>query len=158
MNPEARLLLELLRIISDQSSPLSISPTNQVDWLRFQELVLRHHLAALFSQELPEDTPLPSPVRDQWETEYHRQLARKVLEQDCLSRILKAFDRSGIKVIVLKGPYLAQKYYPHPALRPCDDIDFLIHPADKPTASRIIREMNFSVVEETATAEKFTET
>jgi putative nucleotidyltransferase-like protein len=158
MNPEASLLFELLRIISGQSSPQSISPTNRVDWPRFQELVSRHRLSALFHRELPENTPLPSPVRKNWQDEYNRQLARTVLEQDCLNRILEAFNRSGIKTILLKGPHLAEEYYPHPALRPCDDIDLLIQPDDKMAASRIVQTMGFTSIEETATAEKFAQT
>lgn len=157
MNPEARLLLELLHIISGQSSPQSISPTNRVNWPQFQELVRRHRLAALFHRKLPSDTPLPSPVWENWEKEYHHQLARTVLEQDCLSRILEAFARSGIKSIVLKGPHLAQEYYPHPALRPCDDIDLLIRPDDRLRASRTVQTMGFTSLEETATAKKFSQ-
>ncbi|MEA1928800.1 MAG: nucleotidyltransferase family protein [Candidatus Auribacterota bacterium] len=155
--PPTRLLLELLHIISGQFLPRALSPTNRVDWPLFQELVRRHRLSALFHRELPDDTPLPSPVRDKWEEEYHRQLARTVLEQDCLSRILEAFTRSGIKSIVLKGPHLAQEYYPHPALRPSDDIDLLIQPEDQIPAGKIIRKMGFSIVEESATAEKFSQ-
>ncbi len=157
MNPETRLLLELLSILTGQSSPNSISPTNRVDWPRFQELVRRHRLSALFHRELPDDTPLPSPVLGNWEDEYHRQLARTVLEQDCLSRILEAFARSGIKSIVLKGPHLAQVYYPHPALRPCDDIDLLIQPDDRLHAARIVHVLGFTSLEENATAEKFSQ-
>lgn len=157
MNPEARLLFELLHIISGQASPQYISPTNRVDWPRFQELVRHHRLSALFYRELPDDTPLPSSVRKIWQDEYHHQLARTVLEQDCLNRILEAFARSGIKSIILKGPHLAQEYYHHPALRPCDDIDLLIHPDDKMAASRIVQTMGFTSLEETVTAEKFSQ-
>jgi hypothetical protein len=128
-----------------------------VDWPRFQELVRRHRLAALFHRELPEETPLPSPVRENWENEYYRQLARIVLEQDCLNRILEAFARSGIQSIVLKGPHLAQDYYPHPALRPCDDIDLLIQPDDKLHAAQIVHALGFTSLEETATAKKFSQ-
>ena len=157
MSPEARLILELLHILSGQSSSHSISPTNRVDWPRFQKLVRDHRLSALFHRELPEETPLPSPLREAWEDEYNRQLARTVLEQDCLSRILEAFARSEIKSIVLKGPHLAQEYYPHPALRPCDDVDLLIKPNDRLPASRIVQTMGFISIEETATAEKFSQ-
>lgn len=157
MTPEARLLLELLPILSGQSSPRSIPQTNRVDWMKFLTLVRRHRLSALFHRELPDDTPLPSPVRETWQDEYYRQLARTVLEQDCLGRILEAFTRSGIKPIVLKGPHLAKEYYPHPALRPCDDIDLLIQPGDKLRASRIVQTMGFTSIDETSTAEKYSQ-
>jgi|GEM_PF-1495814 len=155
MIPEASLLLQLLQITTGRTNPGSVSPHNRVDWPRFQELVRRHRLSALFHRELPDNGPLPSSIREAWEDEYNRQLARTVLEQDCLNRILRALAQEGIQPIVLKGSHLSQEYYPHPALRPCDDIDLLIKPEDKLPVSLIIQEAGFSVIEETSTAMKF---
>ena len=43
-----------------------------------------------------------------------------------LGRLLKRFEGERIPVIPLKGPALAEALYPHPALRPCSDLDLLI--------------------------------
>jgi putative nucleotidyltransferase-like protein len=43
-----------------------------------------------------------------------------------LERLLERFEGARIPVIPLKGPALAETLYPHPALRPCGDLDLLI--------------------------------
>ncbi len=45
-----------------------------------------------------------------------------------LREILTAFEHEGIEALVLKGPALAVKVYPHPATRPFADIDLLVRP------------------------------
>ena len=157
MTPETSLLLQLFKVITARAKPGSVCPPDQVNWPRFQRLVRRHRLSPLFHRELSGEIRLPSPTRENWENEYYRQLARSVMEQDCLNRILEAFARSGIQSIVLKGPHLAQDYYPHPALRPCDDIDLLIQSDDRLHAARIVHALGFTSLEETATAEKFSQ-
>jgi hypothetical protein len=43
-----------------------------------------------------------------------------------LRRLLKRFEVEKIPVIPLKGLALAETFYPHPAIRPCTDLDLLV--------------------------------
>jgi hypothetical protein len=69
---------------------------------------------------------VPDDILDQLKKGYTWSLSRNILLLDELDRVLKAFDESGIEVIVLKGADLAQTVYPDIALRPMSDLDILI--------------------------------
>lgn len=56
--------------------------------------------------------------------------ARHLLMSRELGRVLRRFAAEGVAVIPLKGPFLADTLYPHPALRPFSDVDLLIRPED----------------------------
>ena len=55
-----------------------------------------------------------------------------------LTQLLKLFDRDGIQAVVLKGPVVAETYYPDPGLRPYGDLDLLIHEADLIAVSEML--------------------
>jgi hypothetical protein len=146
MVAECQLLGDLLRYLGQQSKRYSVCPERQIDWSLFLDLVRRHRLAGLFYREL-QDSPwralIPPRIWEDLKEEFHSQLARTVLNQDQLHRILSFFKRKGIDSIVLKGSHLAEGYYPHPALRPGDDIDILIQPRDRESVYSFIEENNW---------------
>ena len=55
--------------------------------------------------------------------------------------MLQRLRGSGIRVIVLKGAYLAEAVYRDAALRPMTDVDLMVPRADAPAARAILREM-----------------
>jgi hypothetical protein len=57
--------------------------------------------------------------------------ARHVVMTRVLAHVLQRCAGEGIAVIVLKGPVLAERVYPDPALRPFSDLDLLVPPADR---------------------------
>lgn len=60
-----------------------------------------------------------------------------------LAELLAAFNARQIPVLVLKGVYLAPSIYPHPALRPMNDIDLLFKPPDLPAVSPIFESLGY---------------
>jgi hypothetical protein len=52
----------------------------------------------------------------------HLQMERELAEA------LNAFRKRGIEALVLKGPGIGSMLYPHPATRPCGDLDLLVLP------------------------------
>ncbi len=155
MTPAGRLLLDLLSAVGDRPPPIPPAIPEGINWGDFRARVKRHRLGPVFSRKLAGVVPLPGRIGEEWETEYSRQLARTVLGGDCLRQILNDFSRRGIESIVLKGGHLAESYYPHPALRPIDDLDLLIRPGDRRGAAKLLKESGFQIREETATAEKY---
>jgi hypothetical protein len=70
---------------------------------------------------------MPAAVRERLNRCLTESTARHLILTRELARLLDAFDRDGVSVIPLKGPALAETLYPHPAVRPCTDLDLLIH-------------------------------
>jgi hypothetical protein len=64
-----------------------------------------------------------------------------------LKRLLHTFAQHGIKVVPLKGPYLAERVYGDAALRGCCDLDVLVGGADLARAEALLAEMGFDAGE-----------
>jgi len=155
MTPTGRLLLDLLSVVGSRPPPIPPSIPEEINWELFSNRVKSHRLGPLFSRKLPGTLPIPNRLREKWENEYQRQLARAVLSGDCLREVLNLFARRGIETIVLKGGQLAETNYPHPALRPADDIDLLIRPGDARAAAAELDSAGFRLQEKSATANKY---
>lgn len=153
--PEGRFLRDLLLILGGRRTPRPIPSPGQVDWAELRARVKEHRLGPLFHRELPAGLPLPDTVRAEWAEEYERQLGRAILYGDCLRNLLDAFSRQSIDSVTLKGMHLAETYYPHPALRPVDDLDLLIRPRDAKRARKILVGAGGEIREETVTAAKY---
>jgi hypothetical protein len=84
---------------------------------------------------------------------YYQTLAQNTLMYQELERILKALDRAGIEVIVLKGAALAATVYADIGLRPMGDLDLLVKDEQLPRALEVILSMGY--VEEPIPHEEF---
>lgn len=62
------------------------------------------------------------------------------LEQE-LFRIADALERSGVPLVVLKGPALAHTVYPDPSWRPFRDLDLLVRTRDWRTACDLLADV-----------------
>lgn len=60
-----------------------------------------------------------------------------------LGRLLRAFERHQVPVLLLKGAALAYSHYPEPWLRPREDTDLLVRPADAARASAVIEQAGY---------------
>ncbi len=60
-----------------------------------------------------------------------------------LAEIIGAFQKEGIKSLVLKGPALAHTVYPDAALRPYCDLDLLVHPDQMVEARQILEHLDY---------------
>ena len=61
-----------------------------------------------------------------------------------LGRLLERFESERISVIPLKGPVLAETLYPHPALRPCSDLDLLIRRESLRPVDDLLQRLGYS--------------
>lgn len=60
-----------------------------------------------------------------------------------LNALLRAAEREGLEMIVLKGAALAETVYPRPGLRPFGDLDVLVRPADAAQARALLESLGF---------------
>jgi len=74
---------------------------------------------------------------------YYETLARNTVLLQELERILAAFEKAGIAVIVLKGAALAQTVYEDIGLRPMSDIDLLVRPEDVWRATHLLQRLEY---------------
>jgi hypothetical protein len=95
---------------------------NKAAWHRLSTLVSYHMRSPDLSMFVPK------PVLERMKSLYYHNLARNIVLQDELSRLLSAFNNQGIPVIVLKGAALLESIYSDISLRPMGDLDILVQP------------------------------
>jgi hypothetical protein len=91
-------------------------------WHRLSPL-LAHHLMSPDLSEL-----IPMAILKKIRGMYYQSLARSIILQNELSRLLSEFNNQDIPVIVLKGSALLESIYRDISLRPMGDLDILVRP------------------------------
>jgi hypothetical protein len=77
---------------------------------------------------------------------YYQSLARNMLLQEELSRLLSALNNENIPVIILKGSALLDIIYQDISLRPMSDLDILVRPDDLDRAEALVLGMEYSYI------------
>lgn len=70
-------------------------------------------------------------------------LYQNMLIRSEMYKLLDAFERSGIRVIVLKGIRLSERFFGHFSGRGTSDIDLLVHPEDLDRAVSLLESHEF---------------
>jgi hypothetical protein len=110
-------------------------------WKEIVRVAEVHRLSGLLahgvSQFLP---PTERPWRDRVLMMHHRRHSHRLA---ALRRLTDAFQEAGITCVSLKGPLLAERFYPHPFLRPSSDLDLLIPEHTAGAAARLMGKLGF---------------
>ncbi len=120
-----------------------------VDWESLLKNAFWQRLTPLVSYHLrsPDFNPLvPEPITARLKAVHYQSLARNMLLQDELGRILSAFNKEGIPVIVLKGAALLDTVYRDISLRPMSDLDILVRPEDLKRAEALVLRLDYVYV------------
>lgn len=83
----------------------------------------QHGLLALLPPRLPEDD---APLRARFQRLATAARLSDARAREVLDEVLAALSGAGIVPVALKGPVLAERLYPVPALRPSTDLDLLV--------------------------------
>src|SRR3972149_7087801 len=105
--------------------------TGKLNWDLLIQKAIWHRLLLLVSHQLrsPDLSMLvPEPVLEIMKNLQYHSLARNLVLQDELSRLLSELNEQGIPVIVLKGAALLENIYRDISLRPMNDLDILVQP------------------------------
>lgn len=105
--------------------------SDKLDWDLLMQKAVWHRLLLLVSHHLgsPDLSVLvPEPILEKLKSIYYQSLARNMVLQNELSRLLSEFNSHEIPVIVLKGAALLENVYRDISLRPMNDIDILVRP------------------------------
>ena len=122
------LLLDMLGTCRQPDVSLTRSMDSS-DWRTFMEMVEQHRLAPLLYWRLTHEhtnLPIPAAIRSRLEQEFKASAMRGLLLQRELILIHRMLEQAQIPYAALKGAYLALFSYPHPALRPLRDLDYLV--------------------------------
>ncbi len=96
-------------------------------------------------EETVPDFPLAQRLAAQAARDEETTLLRFFQFHGHLSDLLRAAEREGLEVIVLKGAALAETVYPRPGLRPFGDLDILVRPSDAVRARILLESLGYVV-------------
>lgn len=101
-----------------------------LDWNYILEICHKHKLLSVLYNITKNDSTIPEHVLDFLSNEHFIWTHRSATQQREFLAILEQLNNQGIKVILLKGVYLAEKCYPDLSERPYWDMDILVEKED----------------------------
>ena len=101
---------------------------------------LLYHCLKSFEGEL-----VSAKVLGELKKNYYATLAKNMALYSELERVLDAFSRKGIEVILLKGAAFATTLYPDIGLRPMKDLDILIHKSNLEKTKKAVASLGYSL-------------
>jgi len=143
--PEFDLLLSLARTARDGERVNAIVNAG-VDWRVLLDLATRHGVRPLVYRSLLNVCwdQVPADVRVEWEDAYRSITGRNRFVTGELLRITSAFRSTGIQLVSLKGPVLAEMAYGDSTLREFTDLDLLVRVADFPRACELLKQLGYN--------------
>src|SRR5688572_14146394 len=117
MTPATAWLCGYLSALTADADP---PPSPPIDWDALAVVAEAEGLvpALAFGLARHPDATVPGALAARLAARFNVALARHVVMSRDLATLLRAFDEAAILAIVLKGAYLGETVYPHPALRP----------------------------------------
>ncbi|MCC3382026.1 nucleotidyltransferase family protein [Paenibacillus farraposensis] len=143
---ELTLLLSLLpKDAAPSSKTFAAARPDRLDWARLLRLAEHHRVVPLVYLQLKKaNYPLiPAELLRSLQAQYHRNTLRMLYLQAEAERLTRLLMARGIRVLILKGPALAQQLYGDVSLRTSSDIDLLIAPNDMDDAEHWIQEAGY---------------
>ncbi|MCK5716175.1 MAG: nucleotidyltransferase family protein [Thiomargarita sp.] len=144
MHSNQQLINILLANLSNQQ--ISATPLTEIEWHQWLHFAHKHGVAPLLYHRLNSGVlqlQIPEPIRVLLCQAYYQNVLKNKHYYHELSKVLKPLHAAGIKVIVLKGAFLAKTVYPIEALRMMSDIDLLIQKQDLEQTEKIMVEMGY---------------
>lgn len=143
------LLLHYLSAARDarsggRATPSSVAGHPSPVWNAVVAIAARHGLTPLLYTRLKQSgmqAYVPADVWERLKRSYVASAVRSMCFERDLRAVLRCLRSSGIRVIVLKGAYLAAAVYGDDALRPMTDVDLMVPKADLPRAHAVLLDM-----------------
>lgn len=150
MPAELRLLLAIVGIDHAPELPGQlVRRYPDIDWDRFIELTRHHRVSPLIHANAKRagDGLLPERVAKAMHHDYTRNTFQMLHLSAEMQRVCAAFEESGIRALLAKGPLLAEQLYGDTSLRTCKDLDILVPHEDLERASEILRGFGYEAEE-----------
>ena len=114
----------------------------KIDWSYIIGQANRHRITPLLYNNL-KNHPVPVDILKKMKNIYTYTAFHNMLYLDELQAIIDKTEQAGIKLIILKGPMLAQNVYGNIALRPFADMDILVSPQDRDRMEAILEDRGY---------------
>jgi hypothetical protein len=134
---ERSWLLVCLRALGKRQ-PLPAPPA-ALDWQGLLELAEAESLRPALAHAVERLDGVPAEVRRRLALDLAAGAGRHLMMTRELAALAQHCAREGLDLIVLKGPVLADRVYPQPALRPFSDLDLLVRADDRFRADAVLR-------------------
>ncbi|MDR0812316.1 MAG: nucleotidyltransferase family protein, partial [Paludibacter sp.] len=146
--PEEKLVFSSIKInpSDDELAGLNSLLAQVSDWQQAEKLLIDNSAAQFLYRKLPflsNKTLIPDSVFVNLKQAYLHTFRFNFALYDAFSEAMKKFDENGVKIIPLKGVYLAEKLYSDIGLRQMSDIDLLVQAKDAEKAMKILGEMGY---------------
>lgn len=142
--PHEPLLQHLLAALPDDLAAFQRLCAQVPDWPALLTAAARHGVEALLEYYV---VRVPHPPAALALHPLEQDLALRRLRQPRLERpldeALTHLAAAGIRTVVLKGPPLAARLYPDPSLRPSQDLDLMVAPADLDRAAAALETLGY---------------
>lgn len=96
------------------------------DLSALDRMAAQHRLQPLLHHQHRTHPNLPAVLADSWSAAFRNQAMLALSQRAELERTISLLRAAGFAPLALKGAWLSQFAYPHPALRPLRDIDLLL--------------------------------
>ena len=140
------LLLDFIHLDSGRVDLAVINALNASDWDALVALALTHGVFTQVHAKLSEPNLaycVPKTALDELRQAKFNNVVRNLRIRLQLKKLLLAFDKAGLPVMVLKGAYLAEYVYENPAQRFMVDIDLLVRPNTLRATEVLLRELGY---------------
>jgi len=141
-SPESELLLCCARIHVDPETLERVRALlrQELDWPYLIRTALDHGVMPLLYSSLGAHCPeaVPATSLDQLRNHYQAHVQRSSVLTAELLELLDLFEAHGIDAVPFKGPVVAAAVYRNLSLRPCGDLDVLVHKEDIPRAGELL--------------------
>lgn len=120
---------------------------NGLDWGVFLKKARKNGVSTVvYSRldEIKEECPdIPSNIFGELKKDYYLNATKNTLIFEELGKVLEAFKKAGLRIIVLKGAVLAEQIYGNLALRPMSDVDLLVKEEDMACADEQLKTLGY---------------
>ena len=148
MNPGSarRVLLSALDPSNQAPARLSTEGWEDLPWTWIHDRAMKHKVAALFASRMEEHghaEKIPEPFRAKLAKVLVDADARVEATRHTLVQVSEAFRRAKIDFFATKGPFLAEKVYGDPRIRPFSDLDVVVRKDQLGGAERALVELGY---------------
>ncbi|MBM3457073.1 MAG: nucleotidyltransferase family protein [Armatimonadetes bacterium] len=112
-------------------------PITQSEWERVASPLLRTGSGPLAWWRMRFTALRESPPAPQFQDAYRAAALQSLLQSQALEQLGGRFQEYGVRPLLVKGWGVA-RHYPEAGLRPYDDFDFLVRPAELPAARQAV--------------------
>ena len=117
--------------------------------LSFLDHLRLHFVLPLFYKLIVskgQEDNLPHSVHDRLQKAFMTSRVHYMRAEKQLNDIISVFNKENIKVLVTRGPALANLAYPDPVLRSYRDLDLLVLPDQASGARKVLKDMGYFCV------------